>query len=223
MSNAELAPSIMCDDLTNVKKTRDVFNEGGVPWLHVDIMDGHFVPNLTFGPDFQKKLHAMGSPALDTHLMITNPGDFIEPFAKAGSRLICIHVEGMLHVDRLIGKIRDQGCMAGVALNPATPLSSLEFVLPLVDVVMLMLVNPGFYGQKMVPYGVQKVAALKELIDGRGLKTRIEVDGNVSTEKIPALVAAGADMLVAGTSCLFKKDVPLADSLRDLKKMIAGL
>ena len=113
--------------------------------------------------------------------------------------------------------------MTGVALNPATSLDVIDYVLPDIDVVMLMLVNPGFYGQKMVPYATDKIARLKAEIDRRGLKTRIEVDGNVSTERIPALVAAGADLLVAGTSCLFKKDVPLRDSLRDLAKLLAGL
>ena len=213
----------MCDDLRHLQDTIDLFNAEGITWVHVDIMDGHFVPNLTFGPDFQAKLAAMGAPAIDTHLMISNPIDFIEPFARAGSRLITVHAEATPHIDRLLGRIHDNGCLAGAALNPGTPIDALDLVLPQCDAVLLMLVNPGFYGQQMVPYAAEKVAALKAEIDRRGLKTRIEVDGNVSTEKTPQLVQAGADLLVAGTSCLYRPGVPLRDSLRAVKDMLERL
>ena len=223
MSHAEIAPSLMCEDMANLKQSVDLFNAEAIPWVHVDVMDGHFVPNLTFGPDFQAKVHAMGSPAIDTHLMITNPGEFIEPFAKAGSRLISAHIEATPHIDRIIGRIKDLGCLAGVATNPATPNSALDLILPHVDVVMMMLVNPGFYGQEMVPYAIEKIADMKARIRGRGLDVRIEVDGNVSTRIIPELVEAGADILVSGTSCLYRKGIPLRDSLRSLKELVASL
>jgi ribulose-phosphate 3-epimerase len=214
----QIAPSIICADWTDLGTHMRELQELGIDWIHVDVMDGHFVPNITFGPEVQAKLRAMTDIPVDTHLMIEEPDRYVEAFVKAGSKLVSVHVEASVHLDRTLRYIASLGAVPAVAINPATPLSSLENVLGTVGMVLVMTVNPGFAGQKLVPYTIEKIAQLKAMIDTRGLDIDIQVDGNVSFEHIPKMVAAGANILVAGTSSLYAKGMKLAEAHAKLLK-----
>ena len=219
----KIAPSLACDDFRHLAVLMREFETLRVDYIHYDVMDGHFVPNLTFGPEFQAKIHEMTTIPIDTHLMIDNPDFYVEKFIRAGSDLLCVHVESTPHIDRTLNYIKSNGARPAVALNPATPLSSIEYVLDIVDMVCVMTVNPGFFGQKLVPYTLDKIAQLRKMIDKRGLTTDIEVDGNVSFENIPRMVEAGANVLVAGTSSLFKKNVPVTESYQELLCLLSPI
>lgn len=195
-----IAPSILAADFARLGEQAAAAAQGGAEMLHIDVMDGRFVPNISIGVPVVESLRAATDLALDCHLMIVEPGKYIEAFAKAGARMISVHQEACPHLDRDIRRIQDLGVQAGVALNPATPLHTLDEALPLVDFVLLMSVNPGFGGQKLIPAAVEKVRTLAGVRARRGLDFPIEVDGGVDLSNAAALAAAGADILVAGSS-----------------------
>ncbi|MFJ7978332.1 ribulose-phosphate 3-epimerase [Peribacillus sp. NPDC096379] len=201
-----IAPSIMCADLCSLEKSVKEIERAGLDTLHVDIIDGAFSPSMPLGIDTVKKLREVTDMDFDVHIMSNNNEFFIQEMLNIGVQQISFHLETSIHIDRYINMIRKNGVKVGVALNPATPLSVLDYVLPQVDTVLLMLINPGFATDKnesQVSYATQKVEDLSKLIQKKGLHTRIEVDGRVSLDTIPELVRAGAEILVAGTTSLF--------------------
>jgi ribulose-phosphate 3-epimerase len=201
-----IAPSIMCADLCNLERSVQDIERAGLDTLHVDIIDGAFSPSMPLGIDTVKQLRKITNMNFDVHIMANNNEFFIQEMLKIGVQQISFHLETGIHIDRYIGMIRKAGTKVGVALNPATPLSVLEYVLPQVDTVLLMLINPGFATDKnesQVTYATKKVSDLYQLIKSKGYNVQIEVDGRVSLDTIPNLVAAGADILVAGSTSLF--------------------
>jgi ribulose-phosphate 3-epimerase len=198
-----IAPSILSADFSKLGEEIRSVEKAGADWIHVDVMDGHFVPNITIGPLIVKAARRVTSLPLDVHLMIENPDKYIEDFAKAGANLISVQVETCIHLNRTVGMIKALELSAGAVLNPATPLSSLEWVLEDVDYVMIMSVNPGFGGQKFIPNSIDKIRALRKIIQDRGLPTLVEVDGGVNEKTIKNISDAGADVFVAG-SAIFK-------------------
>lgn len=197
---AQLAPSILSADFSRLAEQMHAVEQAGVSILHVDVMDGHFVPNLTLGPPVIRSLRKATRLTLDAHLMIQNADSFIDEFAAAGADMISVHVEACPHLHRTVTAIRSKGIKAGVVLNPATPLAALDDILPEADYVLLMSVNPGWGGQKFIPHVKEKIKALRELVRARGCSTMIEVDGGVTEQNIAGLAAAGADILVAGSA-----------------------
>ncbi len=218
----EIAPSIICADWSNLQGHLKELEGLKIDWIHFDVMDGHFVPNITFGPEIQAKIHGMTTIPIDTHLMIEEPDRYIEGFVKAGSRMISVHPETLHHLDRTLRLIASFDVVPAVAINPATPLSAIEYVLDIVGMVLVMTVNPGFAGQKLVPYTIEKIAQLETMIAARGLDIDIQVDGNVSFENVPKMVAAGANNLVAGTSSLYAKGMSLSEAHRTLLEAAGG-
>ena len=216
----KLAASVMCADLSCLGRDIRLLEEGRVDYLHFDIMDGHFVPNLTLGPGIQRSLRRITDLPFDTHLMIEDPDRYIPIFAEAGSSIISVHVEACLHLDRTIRLIKENKVRAGVALNPATPLSWLDYILEGVSQVLIMTVNPGFAGQKLVPITISKIADLKRIIEKKGLQIDIAVDGNVSFSNIPKMVKAGASFLVCGTSTIFHPEVGIKKGMEKLREVL---
>ncbi len=199
-----IAPSILSADFSKLGDEIREVEKGSADWLHVDVMDGHFVPSLTIGPLVVEALKPRTKLPLDCHLMVSRPEDWVEGFAKAGAATITVHVEATAHLDRLLARIRELGCKAGVSLNPATPLAAIEEVLDLVDLVLIMSVNPGFGGQKFIPSALEKVKRLASVRGKR--KFVIEVDGGIVPANSGALIQAGADVLVAGSAVFGAKD-----------------
>lgn len=178
----------------------DAVEAGGATVLHVDVMDGHFVPNITIGLPVVKSLRKATSMTIDTHLMISEPGRYAVEFVNAGADMVSIHVEADDHINRTLTSIREAGAKAGIAINPGTPLGTLEEALPYADFILLMSVNPGFGGQKFVPTSIDKLRRLRRMIDGRGLKVRIEIDGGIDANNIADVCEAGAEIIVAGSA-----------------------
>jgi len=210
----EIAPSILSADFTRLADEIAAVKEGGARILHVDVMDGHFVPNITIGIPVVKSIRKQSDLAIDTHLMISEPGRWATEFVKAGADMVSVHVEADDHLQRTLTAIREAGASAGVAINPATPLVMLEEALPYANFVLLMSVNPGFGGQKFIPTSLDKLRRLKRMIDERGLKTRIEIDGGIDEKNIAEIVGAGAEIIVAG-SAVYGKGSP-TQSVREL-------
>ena len=199
-----IAPSLLSADFARLESEVHSVESGGADWLHLDVMDGHFVPNLTFGPFVVEALRKVTKLPLDCHLMVSEPEKWVVPFAKAGADWITVHAEATHHLDRLLHSIRDAGCKAGVSINPATPLSAIEEVLHLADLVLVMSVNPGFGGQKFIESSLSKVERLKKMRGERSYL--IEVDGGVAPSNAHRLRQAGADVFVAGSSVFGHKD-----------------
>ncbi|MEY3965205.1 MAG: hypothetical protein RL263_374 [Bacteroidota bacterium] len=204
-----IAPSILSADFGNLNQDIDMINQSEAQWFHVDVMDGVFVPNISFGFPVMKSLQKRAEKTLDVHLMIVQPERYIEEFAKAGAHTLTVHIEASTHLHRSLQQIKAAGMKAGVALNPHTPISSLMDVLEDVDLVCLMSVNPGFGGQKFIPNTIKKIKALKTEIESRGLNTLIEIDGGVTLDNAQSLFNAGADVLVAGNT-VFSAENPKA-------------
>jgi ribulose-phosphate 3-epimerase len=212
----ELAPSILSADFAHLAEQVQAAAEGGAGVIHVDVMDGHFVPNITIGPPVVRSLRKVTQLPLDCHLMIENPDLYIPEFAEAGADWISVHQEATRHLDRTLHLIRDHGALAGVVINPATPVETLNEVLDIVDYVLVMSVNPGFGGQKFIPGAVHKIRQLAELRSQRGLSYRIEVDGGIALDTVGEVVRAGAEILVAGNA-VFGKGDPTSNAANLLK------
>ena len=202
----ELAPSILSADFARLGEQVNAAEEGGASVIHVDIMDGHFVPNLTIGPPVVKSLRKVTDLPLDCHLMIENADEFIPAFADAGVNWMSVHQEACLHLNRVLHHIKEHDCLAGVVINPATPVETLSEVLDIVDYVLVMSVNPGFGAQKFIPSTLHKMRGLAEIRRQRGLNYRIEVDGGVALDTVADVVHAGAEILVAGNAVFGKGD-----------------
>jgi ribulose-phosphate 3-epimerase len=202
----KIAPSILSADFAHLADEIAKVTEAGADMIHVDVMDGHFVPNFTIGPPIVKAIRKATRLPLDVHLMMTNPDDFISDFIKAGSNFITVHVETCPHLHRTIQSIKEEGVKAGVTLNPATPLSSVEEILGEVDLLLIMSVNPGFGGQSFIPSVLEKLRRARKMIDQRGLKVELEIDGGVKVENIAAMAQAGADIFVSGSAIFHSKD-----------------
>ena len=201
-----LAPSVLAADFGKLGEAVQETEKGGARYIHLDVMDGAFVPSISFGMPVLSSLRGYTKQVFDVHMMVEDPGRYIDDIKKAGADLITVHQEACIHLDRVINQIKAAGCKAGVALNPATPISTLECVLDQVDLILIMTVNPGFGGQKFIPYTLEKVRALRGLLQERGLDTDIEVDGGVTPDNVRALMDAGANVFVAG-SAVFKNDI----------------
>ncbi|HEV2864559.1 MAG TPA: ribulose-phosphate 3-epimerase [Pyrinomonadaceae bacterium] len=210
----EIAPSILSADFTRLGEEVAAAERGGATIVHVDVMDGHFVPNITLGLPVVRSLARATRLPLDTHLMISEPGRYAEQFVEAGARMVSVHIEVDAHIHRTLTSIRKAGGKAGIVINPATPLSALDEALQFADYVLVMSVNPGFGGQQFIPTSVEKIRRLSQTIRERGLEVRIEVDGGVDKENIGRLAAAGAEIFVAGTSVYGQGDPTRA--VRDL-------
>ena len=201
-----LSPSILAADFANLGQDIRIADEAGAQYIHFDVMDGAFVNNISFGIPVLKSVRKITDCVLDVHLMIERPERYVHEFAEAGADIITVHAEATDHLDAVIEMIKKEKVMAGVALNPSAPLSEIEYILPKVDMVLIMSVNPGFGGQAFIPYCLDKISDLSRLLDKKGLKTDIEVDGGVTLQNVSEIVEAGANIIVAG-SAVFNGDI----------------
>jgi ribulose-phosphate 3-epimerase len=202
----KLAPSILSADYSRLGEQVADATSAGADYIHIDVMDGRFVPNLTVGPLVVEAIRPLTHLPLDVHLMVVEPERLIPPFARVGANIITVHAEACLHLHRVLHQIKDEGALAGVALNPATPLSAVEEVLPYLDLVLLLTVNPGFPGQAFIPEMLDKIARLRQLLDRRGYGAELEVDGGINAETAPQVVKAGARVLVAGSAVFNRRE-----------------
>lgn len=217
----QISPSMMCVDFMNVAADLATMEKHGIEYLHIDIMDGEFVNNYTLGTDFCKVMKKNSSIPLDIHLMIEKPENKLSWFEFGEGDYVSVHYESTKHIQRALQQIKQRGAKPMIALNPATPLEVLEWVLPDIDAVLLMTVNPGFAGQKLVPQTLEKITACRKFLDERGYtNVEIEVDGNVSFENARKMSDAGADIFVAGSSSMFAKDITLDEGIEKLREAI---
>jgi len=212
----DIAPSILSADFSRLAEEIQAVERGGAGLIHVDVMDGHFVPNITVGLPVVKAVAQVTNLPIDAHLMISEPGRYAVEFVKAGARMVSVHVEADAHLHRTVMSIKSAGAQAGVVLNPATPIESLHEILAFVDYVLVMSVNPGFGGQKFIPTALDKVLRLRRIIDQRGLPVRIEIDGGIDMENIQQVVEAGAEIIVSGSAIFGAKDPGAA--VRELRE-----
>ena len=203
----KVAPSILSADFSKLGEEIIKIDQAGADMIHIDVMDGHFVPNLTLGAPIVKALRTVTKLPFDVHLMINNPENLIDDFIAAGADIITIHIEAANHLHRLVQKVKSSGVKVAVSLNPATPLNTLEEILPELDMVLLMSVNPGFGGQSFIPATLNKIARLKEMIDAKKLKIDIQVDGGINLETAPKVIKHGANILVAGPAVYGSNDI----------------
>lgn len=204
-----IAPSLLASNFLNLEAECKMLNESSADWYHLDIMDGRFVPNISYGPMFVEVFKKNTNKICDVHLMIEEPGNYAEVFKKAGADILSVHIEACPHLHRNIQQIKSLGMQAGVALNPHTPVESLKDILADIDMVCMMSVNPGFGGQSFIPHTLLKIKQLREMIDERSLHVKIEIDGGVTLHNAKAIIDAGADILVAGNT-VFKSENPIA-------------
>jgi ribulose-phosphate 3-epimerase len=218
---AKISPSLMCIDFKHMEREIRLLEKVGVDYMHMDIMDGHFVPNFTMGPDILKAVREMTDIPIDIHLMIEKPENYIDIFDPQPKDIVCVHQESTVHLQRVLQRIRDMGARPGVAINPATPLCMISHVLRDVEMVLIMTVNPGYAGQKLVPATLDKIREMREIIDTHHLNIEIEVDGNVSFENARKMRQAGADIFVAGSSSLFNRQLGIEAAGIKLKEAIS--
>ncbi len=220
--SVKIAPSILSADFARLGEAVAEAEAGGADWIHVDVMDGHFVPNLTIGPPVVKALRRVTELPLDVHLMIEAPERYLEAFADAGATVLTVHQEACTHLHRTVERIRELGMRPGVSINPATPLSTLEEILPYVDLVLVMTVNPGFGGQRYIPTSTEKVARLRRILQERHLwGVELEVDGGIAPDTAPEVVEAGASVLVAGAA-VYGGEGSVAENIQALRTASGG-
>ena len=213
-----IAPSIISADFTNLTQQIRMVEIGGADWIHCDVMDGHFVPNITFGPSIVKAAHKVTKLPIDVHLMIENPGKYLEDYIKAGASFVSVHIEEVVHLNRTINRIKELGAKAGVVINPATPVSSIVDVAEYIDLLLIMTVNPGFGGQKFIPNSIRRIKEAVTLRSEMNANFLIEIDGGVNVETAKTALEAGAEVFVAGSS-IFKADNISAATV-EIKKAI---
>ena len=220
MPLVKIAPSVLSADFTNLERQISLIEKGGADWVHLDIMDGHFVPNITFGPMVARAIRSLTKLPLDAHLMIEQPDRYLQHFSDAGVNRLTVHVETCPHLHRTVQRIRELGMKPGVTLNPSTPASSLREIISFVDLVLVMTVNPGFGGQKFIRSMLAKIREIKGMLLKSNPKAYLEVDGGVDESNASELVRAGSNVLVAGNSIFSKKNIPAA--VKGLRKAAAG-
>ena len=220
----KLEASLACANIKNLQADIEQLNAAGIDYLHIDIMDGKFVPNFALDFSIMRAARELSNIPQECHLMVVEPERYIDRTVAAGAEYVAIHVEATYHVQRALQQIRDAGAKSGIALNPATPLSNLEYILDDIDMVTVMTVNPGFVGQKLIPAMLRKIKDVRALLDSTGHdQVEIQVDGNVSFEHIPAMVEAGATMLVGGTSSVFHNDYSIQEAVTAVREILEGL